>query len=195
MISHIQATCGGIHALNVLALQNEMQRYHLNSNGILEYINEPEDDQAKIKRANRSITDTTLVIIAINVMLSTKKSPRANEDWEELEVAQRTWARWKPTYCAATKKSVIKKKAAGGKDQFEATHSATPPLIASAPMGGDNEGTPIGLSALDGYFDNIAADATNEESVLDELVTNLITLTTRNAEMAATIKKITGKNR
>ena len=54
--------------------------------------------------------------------------------------------------------------------------------------------------ALDGYFDNLAAAATNENSVLEELITNLITLTTlttlttSNAEMSDTTKKLTGDN-
>ena len=70
-------------------------------------------------------------------------------------------------------------------------------MLASAPMGSEPEGnnTPMGLAALDGYFDNLAAAATNEKAVLDELVKKLTTLTTRNKEMEATIKKLTGKNR
>ena len=53
----------------------------------------------------------------------------------------------------------------------------------------------MGLASLGGYFDNLAASATDEKDVLEELVTNLPTLTTRNSEMEATIKKITGDNR
>ena len=62
---------------------------------------------------------------------------------------------------------------------------------------GDTAGRnqPIDLAALDGYFDNLAAVATNEKAVLEELVTNLTTLTNSNAEMAATIKKLKGYNR
>ena len=29
MLAHLQMTCGGLHALDVLALQKEMQQYHL----------------------------------------------------------------------------------------------------------------------------------------------------------------------
>ena len=56
----------------------------------------------------------------------------------------------------------------------------------------------MGLAHPDGYFDNLVVAAKNKKEVLEELVTNLTTLTTlttRNAEMAATIKKITGENR
>ena len=53
----------------------------------------------------------------------------------------------------------------------------------------------MGLAALYGYFDNIAAAAMNEKAVLEELVKDLTTITTSNAEMTATTKKLTGENR
>ena len=39
LLSHLQAGCTGRHALDLLALHNEMQRYHLEAEGISEYIN------------------------------------------------------------------------------------------------------------------------------------------------------------
>ena len=57
MLTQLQVTCGGIHALDVLALQKYMQRYHLDSEGIPEYINEIKDAQSKAKRANNPITN------------------------------------------------------------------------------------------------------------------------------------------
>ena len=54
--------------------------------------------------------------------------------------------------------------------------------------------TPLCLVALDGYFDNLAAAATNKKVVLEELATNFTTLTTSNTEMEATIKKLAGDN-
>ena len=82
LIDHLKSTCGGCHALYVLTLQNDMKRYHLESEIIPEYINEIEDAQAKAERANNRITDTMLVIIATNTMLSTEKLPRTNKGWE-----------------------------------------------------------------------------------------------------------------
>ena len=48
---------------------------------------------------------------------------------------------------------------------------------------------PMILEALEGYFDNIVAAATNKELVLEDLVDNFTTLTASNAVMAYTIKK------
>ena len=52
----------------------------------------------------------------------------------------------------------------------------------------------MSLEALSGYFDNLAAAATNEKLVLEDLVANLTTLATSNAEMEDMIKKLTGEN-
>ena len=43
LLAHLQVTCGGLHAHDVLTIQNEMQRYYLDSEGIPEYINALED--------------------------------------------------------------------------------------------------------------------------------------------------------
>ena len=45
LLSHLQAGFTGRHALELLALHNEMQRYHLKVKGIPEYINMLKDAQ------------------------------------------------------------------------------------------------------------------------------------------------------
>ena len=68
-------TCGGLHTFDVLTLQNKMQRYHLDSEVISEYINDLKDAQAKAERANNPITKATIIIIATKAMLSTEQFP------------------------------------------------------------------------------------------------------------------------
>ena len=77
LLDHLQSICGGLYAINVLALQNEMQEYHTDSEGILEYINALEAAQKKSKRGtgNNQITDETLLIIATNTMLKKSAHP------------------------------------------------------------------------------------------------------------------------
>ena len=64
-------------------LHNEMQRYHLEIEGIPEYINMLEDAQRQAGLAVRTITDNTLLIFASTAMLTTERFPRANDDWED----------------------------------------------------------------------------------------------------------------
>ena len=74
-LDHLQATCGGLHVINLLALQGEMQIAHKECDGIPEYIHALEDAQYKAERAQVPITDTMLMIIATNAMLQTEKYP------------------------------------------------------------------------------------------------------------------------
>ena len=55
LLTHLQAGCTGRHALDLLALHNEMQRYHLKVEGIPEYINMLEDAQRQAGRAGHAI--------------------------------------------------------------------------------------------------------------------------------------------
>ena len=66
--------------------------------------------QAKAEQVNKAITYATLFMIATNAMLSTEQFLRANEDWEDLDVSQLTWAQWNTNYCATAKKETIKRK-------------------------------------------------------------------------------------
>ena len=140
-----------------------------------------------------------LVITATNAMLSMEQSPRAKVDWEELDVGKRTWTKWKTTYRAAAKNATIKKKANGGKEQFGAAHIETPQPARPGtiqPKGSlARESHTMSLEAINGYFNKLVAAATNKKLVLEDLVVNLTTLTTRNVEMADTIEKLTGENR
>ena len=75
LLDHLQLSCGGLHALDVLALQNDMQRFHLDAEGMPEYINALEDAQKQSRRAHNDITDATLLLMATNVMLATQRFP------------------------------------------------------------------------------------------------------------------------
>ena len=61
LFSHLQAGCTGRHALDLLALHNEMQRYHLEVEGIPEYINMLKDAQRQTGQTGCTITDDTLL--------------------------------------------------------------------------------------------------------------------------------------
>ena len=91
IFSHLQAGCTGRNALDLLALHNEMQRYHLKVEGIPEYINMPEDAQLQAGRERRTIADKTFLLFASTAMLTSESFPRANDDWEERTERDKTW--------------------------------------------------------------------------------------------------------
>jgi hypothetical protein len=124
LLTYLQSMCGGLHALDVLALQEEMHNAHKDSDGIPEYINTLEDGRDKAERAGAPITNNMLIIIATKAMITSEQFPRANDDWEEIDVDDKTWSVRKKLYRAAAKKASIKAKASGGRDQFGAAHAA-----------------------------------------------------------------------
>ena len=76
--------CTGRHALDLLALHNKMQHYHLKVDVIPEYIKMLEDAQRQAGRAGRTIADETLLLFASTNMLTSERFPRENNNWGEL---------------------------------------------------------------------------------------------------------------
>ena len=57
-----------------------MQRYHLEVEGIPEYINMLEDAQRQAGRAGQTISDDTLLLFTSTAMITSEKFTRANND-------------------------------------------------------------------------------------------------------------------
>ena len=93
-----------------MALHNKMQRYHLEVEGIPEYINMLEDAQWQAGRAGQTIADETLLIFASTAVLTSECFPRANGDWEDRAERYKTWANWKSAYKQAHAKARVKRK-------------------------------------------------------------------------------------
>ena len=103
LLTHLQTICGVLHAIDVLALQNEMQEYHVDSDVILKYINNLEATHNKSIRGTgkNPITNASLLLIATNVMMKTGAFLRTTDRWEDLDKTAHTWDTWKTAYKAA----------------------------------------------------------------------------------------------
>ena len=97
LIDHLQAQCTGGHAIDILALRDEMRQYHVEYEGIPEYINALEDAQRRAKQAGNDgeyvITNATILLIASTAMLKTQQFPCVNDEWEDLPRAEKIWAK------------------------------------------------------------------------------------------------------
>ena len=91
-LGHLQSICGGLHAINALTLQNNMQEYQKYSKCILNYINSLKAAQKKSKRGtgNNLITDDNLLLIETSVILKTGAHPQTRDKWEDLDAAAQT---------------------------------------------------------------------------------------------------------
>ena len=75
LLAHLKYIYGGLHALNILALQNKMHHYHLDIEVFPEYINPLQDAQKQSKREGNPITEDALLLIVSNAMLTSDHFP------------------------------------------------------------------------------------------------------------------------
>ena len=176
--------CVGPNATDVLNLQNEMQTYHEDMNVIPAYINKLEDAQKHSNRAGNPIKDPTLLLFAANTMLRTDRFLWANEIWEELTGADRTWSRWKKIYRKADMAEKGKKTAQGGQDHFGA-HGAFDKV-----PGPEEEMPQLSVAEIDGYFSSLENAAATEKDILAALVRSNATLATSNASLTAIVANL-----
>ena len=101
-----------------------MKRYHLEVEGIPEYINMLEDAQRQGSRAGRTIADETLHLFTTTAMLVTEQFLCANDDWEERAEQDNTWLQWKLAYKKAHSQSSIKAQSNEGTAKFGVENSA-----------------------------------------------------------------------
>ena len=81
LITHLQRHATGRYAFDVLALMDQIRQYHLEYEGVPEYINALEDAQkmkAVLDKSNE-IADDTLLLIASTSILKSHQFSQANE--------------------------------------------------------------------------------------------------------------------
>ena len=165
-----------------------MQRYHLEVEGIPEYINMLEDAQRQASRAGRAISDDTLLLFASTAMLTSERFPWANNAWEDQAEPDKTWTTWKLAYKQTHAKARVKTQAHRGNTKFGAANSAARPED-QLPLDTQHEGASENINTLEGYFTNLAAATTNEKELLNQLVLNNTTLTNSNESLVDLVKK------
>ena len=131
-------------------------------------------------------------------MLTTEHYPQANSDWEDRYEEENSWDHWKTCYKKAHAKARVKAQAAEGANKFGAPNSAKRELEVGFEKSSiettEGSNNRVGLKALEGYFDNLAAAATNEKIVLEQLVASNANLDATNEELVAVVKNLTKEN-
>ena len=100
LLTHLQRHATGRHAFDLLSRMDQMSQYHLEHEGVPEYINALEDAQkmAALSDESNEIADGTLLLIASTLVLKLQRYPRANEKWEDMTKDAQTWEAWKVLY-------------------------------------------------------------------------------------------------
>ena len=85
-------------------------------------------------------------------------------------------------------KTRVKAQATKRSNKFGAANAANR-VIKVSKVGMDNVRNKVGMKALEGFFDNLAAAKINEKSVLNQLVSNNSKLAATNEDLVAMVKK------
>ena len=96
-VNHLQRHATGRHAFDLLALMDQMCQYHLEHEGVPEYINALEDahKMAELSDKCNEIADGTLLLIASTAILKLQRFLRTNKKWKDLTKDTQTWEAWK----------------------------------------------------------------------------------------------------
>ena len=112
-----------------------------------------------------------------------------NNDWEDSAKREKTWANWKKDYKQAYAKARVKTLANDGSVKFGVANSVARQESAHLPLDNQLEEDSGNLKIVEGYFDNLAAAAVNEQVFLKKLALNNTTLATSNESLVALVKK------
>ena len=115
LLDQLQVVCTGHHAMELLALQDEMRTMHVSTDIIPKYIGALEKAQLQAAMAEMPIPENYIMMVATKAMLSSECFPRVNNVWEDLEKDSKSWKKWCKLYKKADMKETIRIQA-GGKE-------------------------------------------------------------------------------
>ena len=122
-------------------------------------------------------------------MLTSKRFPWANDDWEDRTGRDKSGADWKTAYKQAHTKARVKALANNGNIEFGGANLAARQESAYLPLDNQLKEDSGNLKTFEVYFDNLADAAVKEQGVLKQLVLNNTTLATSNDSLVALVKK------
>ena len=100
----LETRCGGLHASKAAKLSLLLHTLWDKSEGVVPvFINLIKHTQRKEKRAKVESNDSLLVAVASDTVLGKNFYPQECDDWEGLQLTNRTWTNWKTAFIAAHK--------------------------------------------------------------------------------------------
>jgi hypothetical protein len=142
-----------------------------------------EDAQKKAKRAGMPIADIKLVMMASAPVLAAEHFPQEVDDWEGSPAIDCTWRAWKVAFHLAHLKHQRQLQASGVGGSLGSAHAVTPAPATT-------------IDWLGTALNNLALAATNDTTVLQQLMASnlalsslVTTLTAANKKLADTLTK------
>jgi hypothetical protein len=197
MLDHLATNMPGLEATDIITLSVDMQSWWQDDPRVPEYINRLEEAQKKAVRANLPISNAWLAATASLSLLTAGSFPKQRTDWDALAPAAKTWPAWK-TWARTAQQTVEREQRAtsarsdvfGSASAAIAFHQTTPPVHEFA-------GGALSSSFQEQFasgMDALALAATNDKTVLDNLVATNKTLSDSIAKKLSNLEALLAKN-
>ena len=85
LMDQLQVVCRGHHEIDLMELQDEIQKMHITTDSIPQYIAVLEKAHLQAERADMPIPYNYLMMVAMKAVLFSECLHRANEDFEDLD--------------------------------------------------------------------------------------------------------------
>jgi len=180
LLTHLRLNCGGMEPEDLVKLQTAMNSYYDDCEGVPEYINKLEKARIKLDRGGLPMSDPQVLAIASASVYASQHFIRANDDWQRLTPAGRTWAAWKTMYLQAHRDRARLIQAQGGGGNIGNANSA-----------GSFTLPPSSASRINEYLDNIANAATQDSSQMQLLINSNNTLIEQNRKLMSDLAALT----
>jgi hypothetical protein len=164
IMSLLDANSGGLHALDMILLCTDMMQYHVQADGIPQFIVMMEDSPKKAKQAGMPIANVELVMMASAAVLAAQHFPHEINNWEGLSTASHTWQAWKVAFRLFNLKRQHQLQAPGG----------------GKPLGGAQTVIPSAVPTIDRIgeaLENLALAVSSDTNVLQQLTAANLALT------------------
>jgi hypothetical protein len=176
IMAHLNANCGGLHAIDMITLRMNMTQYYMQANGTPQFIVMMRDAQKKAMRASVPIVDIKLIMMALVAVLVAEHFPR-KVDWEGLPTKAHTWQAWMVAFCLAHLKRQRQLQASEGGKPLGGAHAVIP---ASTPI----------IDHICAALKNMVLVASNDTTVLQQLTAANLSLTALVTSLTMANKKL-----
>jgi hypothetical protein len=136
-----------------------------------------EDAQKKTKQAGMPIANVELVMMVLVAVLSAQHIPQEVDDWEGLLPGSCTWQAWKVAFFLAHLKRQHQLQASGGGKPLGGAHAVIPTV---APT----------MDCIGKALQNLALAASNDTTILQQLMATNLALTVLVTLLTAANKKL-----
>ena len=196
ILDHLASNMPGLEATDIISLSVEMQGWWQDDPRVPEYINKLEEAQKKAARANLPLTNAWLAATASLSLLTAGSFPKQRTDWDSLPPNSKTWVAWK-TWARTAQQTVEREQRATharadvfGSASAAIDHHQTTP---APPQFAGSSHSPSFQEQFANSMDALALAASNDKTVLDNLVATNKTLTDSIAKKLATLESLFAK--